>query len=107
MIDDANEAPDIANVEITAEMIEAGAKEYALFDFYDPGDWVVSAIYCAMEKSRRSSANLRPHRLPSRRAATTDAKLCDMPSDTGCEDVSYPRRTGASGRMLGSKTQAG
>ena len=37
-------------IEITPEMIEAGIDEYALFDFHDPGEWVVSAIYRAMAK---------------------------------------------------------
>jgi hypothetical protein len=31
-------------VEVTAEMIEAGINEYALFSFEDPGEWVVCAI---------------------------------------------------------------
>ena len=40
-------------IEITPEMMEAGIEEYALFDFQEPGEWVVSAIYRAMAKAER------------------------------------------------------
>jgi hypothetical protein len=39
-------------IEVTPEMIEAGLDEYALFSSRDPGEWVVAAIYRAMEKIR-------------------------------------------------------
>jgi hypothetical protein len=42
-------------IEITPEMIAAGIEEYALFDFFDPGEWVVCAIYRAMAAKARSS----------------------------------------------------
>jgi hypothetical protein len=42
------------DIEITPEMLRAGIEEYALFDSQDPGEWVVSAIYRAMRKSRRA-----------------------------------------------------
>jgi len=41
---------DAEEIEITPEMLEAGINEYALFDFCDRGEWVVSAIYSAMAK---------------------------------------------------------
>lgn len=43
-----DEANSTDGIEITPDMIEAGIEEYALFDFQDPGEWVVSAIYRAM-----------------------------------------------------------
>ena len=39
-------------VEITPRMIEAGVEAYALFELLDPGDWIVSAVYRAMERAR-------------------------------------------------------
>jgi hypothetical protein len=40
-----------ANMGITPEMIEAGIRELSLFDFFDPGEWVVHAVYVAMAKA--------------------------------------------------------
>jgi hypothetical protein len=37
-------------IEITPAMMRAGIDEYALFEFADPGEWVVSAIYRAMRE---------------------------------------------------------
>jgi hypothetical protein len=48
----ATDSEEHEEIEITPEMIEAGIKEYALFDFYDPGEWVVCAIYRAMAVKR-------------------------------------------------------
>jgi hypothetical protein len=42
-----NGAPE-NKIEISPEMLAAGVEVYALFDFADPGEWVVSAIYRAM-----------------------------------------------------------
>jgi hypothetical protein len=39
-------------IEITPEMIAAGMEEYALFDSRDCGEWVVAAVYRAMETVR-------------------------------------------------------
>jgi hypothetical protein len=35
-------------IEVTEEMVEAGIREYALFDSIDPGEWVVSAVFRGM-----------------------------------------------------------
>ena len=35
-------------IEVTPEMIEAGIREYCLFDFEDRAEWVVVAVYRAM-----------------------------------------------------------
>jgi hypothetical protein len=47
-------APD-DEIEITSEMLVAGVEAYALFDFEDPGEWVVSAIYRAMRSKEARS----------------------------------------------------
>jgi hypothetical protein len=39
-------------IEVTPEMMRAGIEEYALFSFEDRGEWVVSAIYRAMERAK-------------------------------------------------------
>lgn len=36
-------------------MVEAGVNEYALFDFHDRGEWVVTAIYRAMARAAAST----------------------------------------------------
>ena len=41
-------------IEVTPEMIEAGVEEYSLFSSGDRGEWVVAAVYRAMEKMRRA-----------------------------------------------------
>jgi len=41
-------------IPVTPEMIEAGVAAYGLFEFADPGEWTVTAIYRAMEHARRS-----------------------------------------------------
>jgi hypothetical protein len=42
-------------IEVTPEMLKAGIDEYALFEFADPGEWVVSAIYRAMVRANKRS----------------------------------------------------
>jgi hypothetical protein len=44
--------PSRPEIEVTPEMVEAGLTELALFDSGDPGEWMVHAIYRAMEKAR-------------------------------------------------------
>jgi hypothetical protein len=51
-----NEANSTDEIKVSDEMIMAGIKEYALFDFDDGGEGVVSAIYRAM-------ARVDPHHL--------------------------------------------
>jgi hypothetical protein len=41
-------------IEITSEMIEAGVSELALFDSSDRREWIVSAVYAAMERIARA-----------------------------------------------------
>ncbi len=41
-------------IEITAEMVEVGLKELALFDWGDPGEWIVSAVYRGMANVARN-----------------------------------------------------
>jgi hypothetical protein len=43
-----NDPEEHEEIEVTPGMIEAGMKEYALFDSQDPGDHVVCAIFVAM-----------------------------------------------------------
>lgn len=38
------------DIEVTPEMIEAGVDEFALFDFGDRGEWIVTAVYRAMAR---------------------------------------------------------
>ena len=45
-------APDV-EIEITPAMLEAGLGEFCLFDRGDPLEWVIPAVYSAMEKARR------------------------------------------------------
>jgi hypothetical protein len=47
-------APD-NGIEVTPEMIEAGFEESCLYDFDDPKEWEVAAVYRAMETVRRRS----------------------------------------------------
>ena len=42
-----------SEVKVTEEMMVAGVEEYSLFDWGDPGEWTVCAVYRAMEKARR------------------------------------------------------
>ncbi len=44
----------VEEVEITSGMMEAGIDALALYDWGDPGDWIVDSIYRAMEKVRRN-----------------------------------------------------
>ena len=37
-------------IKITPEMIRAGVDEYAMFSSQDRGEWVVAAVYRAMER---------------------------------------------------------
>ena len=46
---------ELSAIEVTPEMIAVGIEEYGLFDWGDPGEWVVLAIYRAMELQRRRS----------------------------------------------------
>lgn len=39
-------------IEITAAMINAGMNEYALFDHSDRREWVVVAVYRAMDQAK-------------------------------------------------------
>lgn len=48
---EAEHEDDPDEIEITPEMLRAGIDEYALYEFADPGEWVVSAIYRAMRKA--------------------------------------------------------
>lgn len=43
-------------IEVTPEMIAAGDAAYALFDGHDPLEWILPAIYRAMESVRRRQA---------------------------------------------------
>ena len=46
-------APAIADeIEITPEMVEAGISASDCYDFYDPDEWRLAAIYRAMTKAR-------------------------------------------------------
>ena len=47
---------ELDEIEVTPAMIEAGIEEYGLFDWGDPGEWVVPAIYRGMELQRRRDA---------------------------------------------------
>jgi len=47
---------ELQKIEVTPAMIEAGINEYGLFDWGDPGEWVVAAIYRGMELQRRRDA---------------------------------------------------
>lgn len=47
-----DENKDVAGIEITDAMIEAGIEAYALYDRWDSASWVVSAVYEAMERER-------------------------------------------------------
>jgi hypothetical protein len=51
-----NPLRDRPEIEITPEMIEAGIRAYDLYDSEDPYEWIVAAIYTAMEKARLREA---------------------------------------------------
>jgi hypothetical protein len=51
---ETTEAEPHEEIEITEEMIEVGLKELALFDWGDPGEWIVSAIYRGMANVDRN-----------------------------------------------------
>lgn len=44
----------VEEIEITPDMLEAGLDAISLYDWSDPGDWIVTSIYSAMEKVRRN-----------------------------------------------------
>jgi hypothetical protein len=39
-------------IEVTPEMIAVGVNELSLFEFADPGEWIVSAVYRAMHAAK-------------------------------------------------------
>lgn len=47
-------------IKITPAMLAAGDEAYALFDSYDPLEWVIPAIYRAMELARRNHLETPP-----------------------------------------------
>ena len=53
-------------VEVTEAMIEAGAVAWSLFDPGDRLDWMLAALYVAMERARRGETfhDLRPQSSP-------------------------------------------
>ena len=57
-----NESAPEEEIEITPEMIEAGAEAWALCEHGDRLDWTLSAIYSAMARAK-SSADSRTHRI--------------------------------------------
>jgi hypothetical protein len=48
-------ATEPTEIEITPEMIEAGAEASCLFERDDPKTWEIEAVYRAMERVRRAT----------------------------------------------------
>lgn len=44
-------------IEITPEMMEAGLKVCSLLEAGDPDEWLVSAVYSAMERAKEAAAH--------------------------------------------------
>lgn len=51
-------------IEVTPAMLAAGDAAFALFDGLDPLEWILPAVYRAMELARRSQVEPLPEAVP-------------------------------------------
>lgn len=65
-------APDETEIEITPGMMAAGLRAFALWDFYDPDEWKVSAVFRAMKE-----AEIMEERIPDVAPDFLDPKSAD------------------------------
>jgi hypothetical protein len=64
----------IPEIEITDEMVDAGVRALALWDWDDRSEWKVSDVYREMERARLSTAALKPQK-EAEAAKETDRRL--------------------------------